>query len=198
MKSILWYLLAMTVMVSASVYANPIYMKYDGVDGSFQVEVKNGKATLNKLKPGTYQVSLVFTGRDAKGKDGNTRSSAHVKAFSGRSEFAGGVRVATGDVNGDGRADLAAGNTKNAAYGGGGSTGKVQMQDFHFVMRSSTGQMSQGGMGAGKVSIRDFNVMLQSSGFEVTGQLGTIELKAPEGKAGIDSFFDVFTEIDFN
>ena len=189
-------MLAIAMLVSASVYANPIYMKYDGVDGSYQVEVKNGKATLNKLKPGTYQVSLVFTGRDTKGKDGNTRSSAHVKAFSGRYEFSGGVRVAAGDVNGDGRADLAAGKTKNAAYGGGGGAGKVQMQDFHFVMRSSTGQSSQGGMGAGKVSVRDFNVMLQSSGFEVTGQLGTIEIKAPEGKA--DSFFDVFTELDFN
>src|SRR5688572_23323025 len=106
--------------------ANPIYMQYEGIKGSVQVEVKNGVAKLNNLVPGTYQVNLIFTGKDAKGRDGKPRTMGHVKVFSGNTGFAGGVNVAAGDVNGDGRATA-------SSHGTGAGSGKVSMQDFHFV-----------------------------------------------------------------
>ncbi len=167
--------------------ANPIYMQYEGIKGSVQVEVKNGVAKLNNLVPGTYQVNLIFTGKDAKGRDGKPRTMGHVKVFSGNTGFAGGVNVAAGDVNGDGRADVIVGNSPGAAassHGTGMGAGKVSMQDFHFVMRTADGKVAQSKVGAGKVSLQDLHLTLRPSGNDVVGSLGSMEIKGPQPSAG--------------
>lgn len=185
----------------SALHANPIYMKYDGIDGSVsaQVEVRNGKAVLKKLKPGTYTLSLIFTGKDAKMADGSVRTRAHVKVFDGRSGFAGGVRVATGDVNGDGRADVITGNTTATgthAGGGGGGAGKVSMRDFSFSVMTVDGKTGQTTTQASNhVTLRDINVPLQPGANDVSGRFGSIKIAPPAGTQAGDSFFDVFTEL---
>jgi hypothetical protein len=193
------FFLIACLLSSTLVQATPIYMKYDGIDGdvSGQVEVRNGKVTLKKLKPGTYNLTLIFTGKDAKTRQGaSSAAQGHVKVFDGTASFHGGVRVAVGDVNGDGRADLATANTApgSAAYGGGGGTGKVQMQDFHFTMRTTTGQVSQAafggsGHGAGKVTLQDFHFVVQRGAADVTAPLGSFQLNSPQGTS--KQLFDV-------
>lgn len=181
------------MLLAGTLSANPIYMQYEGVDGSVtaKVEVRNGKAALKKLKPGTYNISLIFTGKDAKTPEGRPRSMAHVKVFDGRSMFAGGVRVAVGDVTGDGSS--AAGTH---AGGGGGGAGKVSMRDFSFSVMTVDGKTAQTTTEANnKVMLRDINVPLQPNGSDVSGKFGSFKIAPPAGSSNIDSFFDVFTEL---
>lgn len=175
----------------SAVHANPIYMKYDGIDGSVsgQVEVQNGKATLKKLKPGTYRLSLVFTGKDAKTRDGKPRSNAHVKVFDGRTGFSGGVRVAAGDVTGDGK--NAPPTTPTISSATKSDPAGVTMAEYGLLLAAPDGRSSTG-RGAGKVSVHDISIMLQPNGNDVAGQLGTIKITPG---AAPDSFFDVFTEL---
>jgi hypothetical protein len=190
-------ILCLCILSAATLCANPIYMKYDGVDGSVsaQVEVRNGKAMVKKLKPGSYRISLIFTGKDAKTADGKTRTNVLIGSFTNSATYKGGVRVAVGDVNGDG----ASSNVKTGATLAAPSTppAPVTQAEYGLILGATGGQTAQG-MGAGKVSVRDFSFMLQPNGSELVGQLGTVKLTPPGGNTSAEGFFDVSAEILFN
>lgn len=226
MKKILLLTVFAFALCSSSAFAAVDYfLKLDGIKGeakgkSFSLPIdKNGTVKGTNLPSGDYSVKMCATGQHIKsaklfvrkqGKEQQDYYTVDISSFSfgaTQTNAKGGVRVATGDVNGDGREDIITtadkGATSGHATGGGGGAGKVQMQDFHFSMKTTDGKTAQygGGGGTGKVQMQDFHFMMKPNsrlGSDMfSGDIGTITIGGlPGGNWAVDSFFDIFIEIN--
>lgn len=159
-------LAAVIILFAASLLsAAPVYIKYEDIKGSVvSAEVKNGKAVAKGLKAGTYKIEVIYTGPDAIDANGAPKTTGHVKVFDGTLSYS--------HLN----------KTRQ---------GKATMQDMHMTLKTSDGQTSTA-MGSGKVSLQDFHFVVaptETRG-EFKGTLGvlTIENKSnQEGKAAADT-----------
>lgn len=226
MKNIFKTLAVIALLVtSTSLFAaSDYFLKLDGLKGeakgkSFSLQIdQDGNAKGTNLPPGEYSVKMCATGQHIKeaklfvrkaGKDQQDYYTVDISSFSwgvSQTGFKGGVRVASGDVNGDGRADVitsANKGTSGHAGGGGGGAGKVSYSDLSFSMKTSDGKTAKygGGGSTGKVQFQDFHFTMKpapSRGNDMfEGQVGTVALVGPsDSQPSGSSFFDVFIEID--
>lgn len=205
--------------------ASDYFLKLDGVKGeakgkSFTLAIdQQGNAKGTNLPAGDYLVKMCATGQHIKeaklygrkqGTEQHDYYEIEISSFSwgvSQAGFNGGVRVATGDVNGDGRADIITtadkGVSSGHASGGGGGAGKASYSDLSFSMKTSDGKTAKygGGGSTGKVQFQDFHFTMKpapSRGKDMyEGQIGTVSLVGPsDSTPGASSFFDVFIEID--
>lgn len=203
-----------------------MFLKLDGVKGeakgkSFTFDIdQNGIAKGTNLPPGEYLVKMCATGQHIKeaklfvrkaGKEQHDYYTVDIKSFSfgaTQTGFKGGVNVASGDVNGDGRADVITSATKAKGIvtnsGSGGGSGKASFSDLSFSMKTPGGKPASygGGGGSGKVQMQDFHFMMKPNsrlGNDMfSGEVGTVALVGPsDSEASRNSFFDVFFEVDF-
>lgn len=224
MKKILLLTAFVFAFCSSSAFAAVDYfLKLDGIKGeakgkSFSLPIdQNGKAVGKNLPAGDYKIMMCATGQHIKsaklfvrkaGKEQQEYYTVDVSSFSfgaTQTNAKGGVNVASGDVNGDGRADVITSDTKakgivtNSGSGG----GKASFSDLSFSMKTSDGKIAQygGGGSTGKVQFQDFHFTMKPNsrlGSDMfSGDMGTISIGGlPGGNWAVDSFFDVFTELN--
>jgi hypothetical protein len=218
--------IALLFTVTSAFAAVDMFLKLDGIKGeakgkSFTVPIdQNGKAQATNLPSGDYKIVMCATGEHIKQaklfvrKQGTEQhdymkngGQIEIQSFSfgaTQTGFKGGVSVASGDVNGDGRADvITSANNKTMASGGGGGAGKASFSDLSFSMKTSGGKPASygGGGGSGKVQMQDFHFMMKPNsrlGNDMfSGEVGSMTIGGlPGGNWAVDSFFDVFFEIN--
>ncbi len=226
MKNIITKLAVVALLfTTTSLYAAvDMFLKLEGIKGeakgkTFSLDIdQDGIAKGTNIPSGEYIVKMCATGTHIKsaklfvrkaGKEQHDYYTVDISSFSfgaTRTGFKGGVNVASGDVNGDGRADVVTPNTKakgiitNNGTGGGG---KASFSDLSFSMKTSDGKTATygGGGATGKVQFQDFHFTMKpapSRGKDMfEGQVGTVSLVGPsDSQPSGNSFFDIFVDID--
>jgi len=224
MKNIFKTLVVIALLViSTSVFAAfDAFLEIEGIKGECKGKVykgaidKNGIVKIPKVLPGEFNVKMCATGQHIKsaklfvrkqGTEQHDYYSLEISSFSwgvSQSNAKGGVRVATGDVNGDGMVDVVTSADKGTmASGGGGGAGKASFSDLSFSMKTSDGKTAAygGGGSTGKVQFQDFHFTMKPASARgkdmYEGEIGTVSLVGPsDSQTSGNAFFDVFVDID--